>query len=170
MQHILEQCGHSQPIFFRSDYVGRCIYVIEYFELGFGLNFHILHWNTFNSKIHSFFVTFQSIQDPGADIGVIMYVTFIALLNLYLYCYFGHFTTNTFALYPRYFFETDWFKLPANMQKYFIILLGNSNKPLTYDGFKLISLNLETFLKVRKEKKSSVPHRCELKFFIVSGA
>lgn len=89
---------------------------------------------------------FQSLRHPGVDIGVILYVTFIALLNVYLYCYFGDATTATFAKYPQYFFESKWYALPVNIQKYYIILLGNSHKPLIYH--RLISLNLETFLKV----------------------
>lgn len=87
-------------------------------------------------------------QDPGADIGIICYVTTIALFNLYLYCYFGDFTTGNFSQFPRYFFQSKWYKLPAHYQKYYILIVANSNIQIAFVGFGVVTLNLETFMKV----------------------
>lgn len=111
----------------------------------------IHHQRNASTNVYTFYTvinSFQAFQNPGADIGIIIYVTTIAITNLYFYCYFGDYTSNTFKDYPRYLFESNWYKLPIEYQKYFILIIASSQRPLTYDGFRLVSLNLETFLKV----------------------
>lgn len=46
-------------------------------------------------------------------------------------------------------FESNWQCLPIQMQKYFILMINNVQKPLYYNGYGIIILNLETFTKVR---------------------
>lgn len=99
-------------------------------------------------EIVTFVVFFHAVKNPGADIGLILYVSAGALTSLYLYCYFGEYTSNTFEKYPQYLYASHWYELPVKFQTYFVLLIGNSQQSLIYDGFKLVSLNLATFLDV----------------------
>lgn len=45
-------------------------------------------------------------------------------------------------------YESNWQDLPVDMQKYFILMIKNANRPISYNGFGVATLNLETFLKV----------------------
>lgn len=70
--------------------------------------------------------------------------------NLFLYCYFGKLATesqNSWCLY-----ETNWQNLPLDLQKYFILMIANVQKPLHYHGFKIAVLDLETFTNVRNRQ------------------
>lgn len=79
---------------------------------------------------------------------MVMYATFSSLLNLYIYCYFGTFTTSNFEKLETYIYESEWYNLPNDLQKYFIMMIKNAQQQLTYDGFRFVSLNLITLAKV----------------------
>lgn len=72
----------------------------------------------------------------------------IALSNLFLNCYLGKVSTESFQKMSVCLYETEWCKLRVELQKYFIIMIANTQKPLYYDGFSVITLNLETFCDV----------------------
>lgn len=69
---------------------------------------------------------------------------------LYVYCYFGKKSTESHEEMFDCFYECNWLDLPPNLQKYFIIMIGNAQRPICYHGFGVAVLNLETFLKARK--------------------
>lgn len=68
--------------------------------------------------------------------------------NLFLYCYYGKLTTNSFVEMSHGLYESNWVELPVNLQKYYILMLANIQIPLYYHGFGVAVLNLETFTKV----------------------
>lgn len=68
--------------------------------------------------------------------------------NLFLYCFFGKLATESFETMADCLYETNWLDLPVNLQKYFIVMIGNAQIPIHYHGFGVALLNLETFLKV----------------------
>lgn len=45
--------------------------------------------------------------------------------------------------------ELNWYRLPIRLQKHLIIVIGNMQAPLHYDGFGVVFLNLDTFSRVR---------------------
>lgn len=91
---------------------------------------------------------FQQLGHPDVTFYMVFYATFSSMLNLYIYCYFGTFTTSNFEMLEDYLYESQWYNLPNDLQKYFIMMIKNAQQPLTYDGFRLISLNLQTLAKV----------------------
>lgn len=46
-------------------------------------------------------------------------------------------------------YESIWPDLPIPLQKYFIFMIQNTQKPMFYAGFGMLKLNLETFFQVR---------------------
>lgn len=86
------------------------------------------------------------------DADTIM-VTIIAMVNIlwiYLHCLLGKLVTNRFDQLPCELFKSQWCELPIGLQKYFILLLANTQKPLFFHGFKVYVLNLETFTSVSR--------------------
>lgn len=92
----------------------------------------------------------QGIRHPDLNICLIFFGFTVSCLNLFLYCHFGQRTTDEYAAIADNLFESDWFKSPVEIQKYFTMMISNAQRPLTYNGFSLVYLDLETFLKVNR--------------------
>lgn len=45
-------------------------------------------------------------------------------------------------------FETDWFDVRVDLQKYYIMIIENTQRPIFYHGFHLVTLDLGTFTRV----------------------
>lgn len=45
-------------------------------------------------------------------------------------------------------FEMNWQDLPIELQKYFILMIANMQKPLYYYGGGIVILDLNTFINV----------------------
>lgn len=48
-------------------------------------------------------------------------------------------------------YEANWQGMPSNLQKYFVVMIGNGQRTLFYHGFGIAVLNLETFARVKLE-------------------
>lgn len=73
----------------------------------------------------------------------------VSLANLFGYCYFGRYATESFTLYiSDSLYNANWQNLPVELQKYIIIIMINAQKPKFYHGFGMVYLNLETFCKM----------------------
>lgn len=70
------------------------------------------------------------------------------MLNIYACCYFGEMSTQSHVEMSDGLNTFDWHELPVNLQKYFLLMIMNAQRPIYYHGFNLIVLNLETFLDV----------------------
>lgn len=42
-------------------------------------------------------------------------------------------------------FESKWPDLPVYLQKYFIVMIANTQKPIYYHGFGVANMKMETF-------------------------
>lgn len=56
--------------------------------------------------------------------------------------------TNNLIKFGDEIFDSDWYELPIEIQKSFILVIANAEKPLYYDGLHMVCLNLPTFAKV----------------------
>lgn len=68
--------------------------------------------------------------------------------NLFLYCYFGEKSHQAYADLADIFYAANWTHLPVNLQKYFVVMIGNAQPEIFYHGFGVAYLNLNTFLRV----------------------
>lgn len=46
-------------------------------------------------------------------------------------------------------FESNWYLLPYELQKYYILMIANAQLPINYKGMNVVDLNLERFTKVK---------------------
>ena len=70
--------------------------------------------------------------------------------NLFLCCFFGKLTSESYACIADYLFDLNWHGMPLDLQKYFIMMIANAQIPLNYRGYGTLEMNLQTFTKVRK--------------------
>lgn len=90
----------------------------------------------------------QAIQSFSIEVCFILFALIFTTLVLYLYCYFGKLATDSYRAYANCLYECDWTSLPARQQKYFILMIAHAQKPIYYDGWDLVNLDMELFLKV----------------------
>lgn len=85
---------------------------------------------------------------------IVLMVIMYSFSILFLYCFLGKFATDNFGGMSDCLYNADWYELTVGLQKYFIIMIRNTQKPLYYHGLGIVVLNLETFCKVRIIPKS----------------
>lgn len=76
-------------------------------------------------------------------------VLFTSATNLYFYCYGGDVATRNFAQYADSLFNVDWYKTPNHLQKFFILMIAETQRPLRFEGYRIIDINLNAFTNVR---------------------
>lgn len=96
----------------------------------------------------SHFLPFQLIKNINFGMLFILMLDFINVMNLFLYCYFGKMATHSFEKMASCLYRANWHYFPIELQKYYVIMIGNAQRPLYYHGFGVAILNLETFTKV----------------------
>lgn len=69
-------------------------------------------------------------------------------LTLSLYCFYGKYTTDSYFAFASALYDSDWINLPNNLQRYYILMIANAQKSVSYHGYNIIKLNMETFAKV----------------------
>lgn len=72
----------------------------------------------------------------------------VTVSSLFLYSYFGTYTTEIFLKYSDYLFESPWNDLPIKLQKHVLIMISNSQRSHCYRGNGLFILDLKFFTKV----------------------
>lgn len=70
------------------------------------------------------------------------------MLIMFFYCYFGKLASISFEQMTDHVFQMNWQDLPVKLQKYFILLIANMQKPLFYYGGGIVILDLSTFVNV----------------------
>lgn len=66
----------------------------------------------------------------------------VGIANLFIYCYLGKLSTESYAK------MADCVYNIIGLQKHYILMIANMQKPLYYHGFGVIYLELETFTRV----------------------
>lgn len=99
--------------------------------------------------LNNYYNFFKEIQHIDFNISIVLITIGIIATKLFLFCFFGKMATESFIEMADCLFESNWQSLPIHLQKYFILMINNVQKPLFYSGYGIIILNLETFTKVR---------------------
>lgn len=73
----------------------------------------------------------------------------ILLSNLFVCCFLGKLESEGYNQMAISLYNSNWHKLPLDLQKYFIIMIANAQMRLEYHGYGFITLNLDNFCKVR---------------------
>lgn len=86
---------------------------------------------------------FQLLQESiDSELFVAFFALTVSAANLFIYCYFGANATEDLLYSVDYLFKADWYKLPVNLQKYFILMIANTQKPIVFDGMGMMKVDL----------------------------
>lgn len=90
---------------------------------------------------------FQQLKRFDFSVGLLVSCGLVGVANLF--CYYGKLATQSFEGMSDTLFESNWPELSVKLQRYFILMVANTQKPVYYHGFGVAVLNLETFTNVR---------------------
>lgn len=77
-----------------------------------------------------------------------MTALFVGMANPVLYSFYGTLAIRSYEQMADRVYDIDWHDLPIELQKYFILIIQNVQKPIHYHGFGVVILNMETFCTV----------------------
>lgn len=60
-----------------------------------------------------------------------------SLGNLFLFCYFGKLATESYGKMANCLYDGNWQDLVAPLQKYFIVMMADAQRPVHYTGLKM---------------------------------
>lgn len=101
-----------------------------------------------NFKLIGNLHVFQQWQQFDFTVATVIATTSIGMSTLLIYCYFGKLATESYMMMSDCVFNMEWYEQPIELQRHFILMIRNMQKPLYYHGFEVAKLNLETFVKV----------------------
>lgn len=100
--------------------------------------------------ILSLLIICQALKNPNIYFLTVLNVLGTSVANLYLYCFAGAIVSNNCLMFADALFESNWHKMPNKFQKYFVIMIAETQQPIYLEGYGIIRISLETFTKVLK--------------------
>lgn len=84
------------------------------------------------------------------DMNIVFLINafFVVIFYVFVMCFFGKSATESFEKMSDSLYESNWQELSIDLQKSFILMIQNTQRPLFYHGFGVCILDLETFAKV----------------------
>lgn len=114
--------------------------LVGYFQMEINSNLSFLSFIYFHV---------QKIKDIDFDIFLLLIALSTGCLSLFLLCFFGKMTTESYANVAASLYDFDWYELPISLQMHWLFMIRNAQRTLHYQGFRVATLDLETFSKVR---------------------
>lgn len=102
---------------------------------------------------------FQLLRHIDSELCPVLISLLIGISNLFVYCYYGKMATDSFCSMSDSLYEANWHDMPMELQRYIILMIANSQKAIHYHGFRMASLDLVTFSKVRFVFISRIVHQ-----------
>lgn len=96
----------------------------------------------------SFYILLQQNKKIDLNASSVLFIVFMGVGILFIFCFYGKIATESFEDMAVCLFEANWQTLPIELQKYFILMIGNAQQPLYYHGSGMIVLDLQIFTKV----------------------
>ncbi|XP_055301621.1 odorant receptor 85b-like [Sitodiplosis mosellana] len=96
-------------------------------------------------RIFQLDVTVQN-RDPNALLVIVGMS--VGLSYLFLFCYYGKRTNVYYYLMGHSLFESNWYLLSYELQKFYVLMIANAQLPVNYHGMNVVDLNLERFTKI----------------------
>ena len=84
------------------------------------------------------------------DFELVMLVTSatVGIANLFVFCYFGKLTTESFVNMADCVYHLKWQKFDIKLKKSLIPIIQSAQQPLYYEGYGIFTLNLQMFTQV----------------------
>lgn len=86
-------------------------------------------------------------RDPNALLVIVGMS--VGLSYLFLYCFYGKRTNVYYTRMGQSLFESNWYLLPCELQRFYVLMIANAQLPVNYHGMNVCTLDLERFSKAR---------------------
>lgn len=86
-------------------------------------------------------------METGAFEGVAVLI--LGLFNSFYLCFSANFVSNAVESIGEIAYDGNWAEYPLICRKYVLLMILRSQRPVYFTGFKIVSCNLETFVRVR---------------------
>lgn len=67
---------------------------------------------------------------------------------LYLYCYCGQVSTDSYTSIADRLYNSEWVSAPIKLRRMYVLMIAHAQKRMYYRGYGVVDLNLETYLRV----------------------
>lgn len=105
-------------------------------------------------------------KQPGLLTVIAVICVCWSSMNTFLYCYFGNLSTESFLRIPDWLYASKWYNLINDQQKFYIMMIANSQRSLFFHGFGLANLTLETYSTVFDFNEFKIFYKMQLIIFI----
>lgn len=164
-RELFEWCTRTNCIFvrFRIFFLSRDVMRgTVFFQLFVGVTFITI--TVFNLELVSAIMAYtnsirmicedyldsQATKKMDQNIFVLINCLISGLVFVFAYCYAGSMTTEQFLRYADVSYGTLWYLLPPDLQRYFAFIIADAQRPLIFDGLRIIDLNLSAFTNILK--------------------
>lgn len=98
------------------------------------------------ADVHAFFA--QALSKLSLDAVVLLFGIPLSTGIVLLFCYIGSMTSISFLGFGDTSYESNWLKMPINLQRFIQLIIADAQRPLIFTGMGLVDLNLRAFAKV----------------------
>lgn len=91
-------------------------------------------------------------QHPDFELVMLLTSGIVGIANLFVFCYFGKLTTESFTKFADYVYDLNWQKFGIDLKKSAILIIQLAHRPLYYEGYGIFILDLQTFTQVCIQK------------------
>lgn len=108
--------------------------------------------NNHRSVLFGFFESGAGLSFEGAAKTIFSLVVICCGLTWpFFLCHYGTFATERIRSIDQTVYNANWPDYPPDVRKYIILIIAQSRSNVNFNGFKILSCNLEIFAKVRKD-------------------
>lgn len=94
------------------------------------------------------FILSQVLADLNVSFFEMVIAVAVSELNLFVYCYYGYLVTDCYLKNADLLFESKWYDQHLVQQKIYGFMMQNAQRSYHYHGFGIMTLNLDTYVKV----------------------
>lgn len=96
---------------------------------------------------YEIFHVLQQLKHIDSNLAIALMGMYAGISNLFISCFFGKLATESYSKMTDYLLDTNWYEYPSNLQKYLVVMVANTQRPIVYHGFKIVILDLGSFTK-----------------------
>lgn len=90
----------------------------------------------------------QAVRHPGLGTVIAVICVCWSSTNTFIYCFFGDLATENVMKIPHCLFTSNWHELSNDSQKFYFMLLANSQRSMFFHGLGIMNSSLESYCKV----------------------
>lgn len=85
-------------------------------------------------------------KEINLNTGIGIWSIAIGLFSMFIFCFIADFIVKYLTgIGDMVYLQSEWYRYPIQLQKHLTLIIGQSQLPFEFNGFKIIGCNLITF-------------------------